>query len=121
MHKNDMIGDRGGCGCSGCARNEVNPRKERELPEYVKCGCGEPRREPSWGLRGYPIASVYSVLQDWHDIYDTETALKRGTIFKELDLPFYGDRCSDNGFSNDGRNNDHNPCDCRHGGGRNGR
>lgn len=27
--------------------------------------------------------------QKWGEIYDSETALKRGTIFKELDLPFY--------------------------------
>jgi hypothetical protein len=28
------------------------------------------------------------VLQSWNEIYDLDTALKRGTIFKELDLPF---------------------------------
>ena len=65
-----------------------------ERPRYERCGCGAPGREHSFGLRGYPLASVYSPLQEFHELYDPETALKRGTIFKELDLPFYGG-CSD--------------------------
>ncbi|MBR5308652.1 MAG: spore coat associated protein CotJA [Clostridia bacterium] len=40
------------------------------------------------GLRGYPLASVYSPLQNFEDIYDLETGLTRGTIFQRLDLPF---------------------------------
>ncbi len=42
----------------------------------------------SWGLEGYPLASVYAPLQEWRNIYDTELGFSRGTIFKELDLPF---------------------------------
>lgn len=44
----------------------------------------------TWGLKGYPLASVYAPLQEWRDLYDYETALDRGTLFKELDLPFHG-------------------------------
>ena len=51
------------------------------------CASGEVER-PSWGLVGYPLASVFSPLQNFAELYDMETALKRGTIFKELDLPF---------------------------------
>ena len=47
-------------------------------------------RRKGWGLEGYPLAMVYSPLQGFKDIYDLDTALSRGTIFKELDLPFMG-------------------------------
>ena len=33
------------------------------------------------------IASV--PVQSWGELYDQETALKTGTIFKDLDLPFF--------------------------------
>ena len=42
----------------------------------------------SWGLVGYPLASVFAPLQNFAELYDLDTALTRGTIFKELDLPF---------------------------------
>ena len=105
MHKNDFSGFRGDtCGC----REQPLSCPITERAQYVKCGCGAPEREPSWGLRGYPLASVYSPLQEWREIYDIENGLKRGTIFKELDLPFYGD----------GRGGS---CNSGCGGGRNGR
>ena len=53
-------------------------------------GCGKGERETSWGLVGYPIAMVYSTLQNFDELYDKDKALTRGTIFKELDLPFLG-------------------------------
>lgn len=39
---------------------------------------------------GFPLASVYAPTQVFRNLYDRETALHRGTIFKELDLPFMG-------------------------------
>ena len=53
----------------------------------VSCASGETERS-SWGLVGYPLASVFAPLQNFTELYDIETALKRGTLFKELDLPF---------------------------------
>ena len=44
----------------------------------------------SMALRGYPLASVYAPYQEFKGIYDRETALKQGTLFSELDLPFMG-------------------------------
>lgn len=55
-----------------------------------KCGCD--RADEGWGLVRYPLASVYSPLQSFEDLYDIEKALKRGTVFSMLDLPFEGDR-----------------------------
>lgn len=47
-------------------------------------GCGA---ATTWGLEGYPLAIVYSPLQEWINIYDEMTALERGTLFAELDKP----------------------------------
>ena len=54
--------------------------------QYSGCSINE----RSWGLENYPLAMVYSPLQKFEKLYDTETALCNGTIFEELDLPFNG-------------------------------
>lgn len=51
-------------------------------------GCGN--RESGWGIKSYPLAMVYSPLQEFRELYDMDIALERGTIFAELDLPFEG-------------------------------
>ena len=43
-----------------------------------------------WGLNNHPVAMVYSPCQAWNNVYKPEIALERGTIFKDLDLPFEG-------------------------------
>ena len=45
-------------------------------------------KRATWGLENYPLASVYSAIQHWRNLYEPEEALQRGTLFKELDLPF---------------------------------
>jgi len=42
----------------------------------------------TWGLMQYPLGMVYAPLQRFDNIYDLDTALMRGTVFGELDLPF---------------------------------
>ena len=44
----------------------------------------------TWGIKEYPLAMMYSPTQEWRALYDNEMGLSRGTIFKELDLPFMG-------------------------------
>ncbi|MBE6575959.1 MAG: spore coat associated protein CotJA [Ruminococcaceae bacterium] len=75
--------------------------------EESTCGCAvrpEPRQEqiaPHSGCHrvsgGEALAMVYSPCQSWCGIYDPETALRRGTLFKALDKPFeakgWGNRC----------------------------
>ena len=51
----------------------------------------------TWGLEGYPLASVYAPLQGFQKLYDKETALAKGTLFSELDLPFMGENIADKG------------------------
>lgn len=105
MQKYDSLRDRGDCCRHGNADGGSFSPESSEQPRFVKCGCGEPMTEHSFGLKGYPLASVYSALQDFREIYDLDTALKRGTIFGELDLPFYGSRCTDCNAGNGGVRN----------------
>lgn len=42
-----------------------------------------------WG--GYPIAMAYVPWQKWKCVYDAEEGINSGTIFPELELPFYGE------------------------------
>lgn len=69
-----------GCGC-GCddAQDNGNVCMGHE-------GCGE----NSWGLNEYPLAMVYAPCQQFRALYDPATALSRGTLFTELDLPLGG-------------------------------
>lgn len=43
---------------------------------------------------GFPahisLAMMYVPYQRFENLYDAEKALERGTLFKSLDLPFYG-------------------------------
>lgn len=41
-------------------------------------------------LKQKPIAMAYVPWQSFKDIYEPAKALMKGTIFKELDLPFTG-------------------------------
>ena len=46
------------------------------------CACGQ-----SCEL---PLAMTYMPMQVWRNVYAPCDALQAGTIFAELDLPFYG-------------------------------
>lgn len=43
-------------------------------------------------LAGKSLAMVYSPYQKFRELYEPEEGLSRGTIFRELDKPFYGRR-----------------------------
>lgn len=43
------------------------------------------------------LAMVYSPYQEWQNIYSGEKALETGTLFAELDKPFYGYKCTKGG------------------------
>ncbi|MBO5212239.1 MAG: spore coat associated protein CotJA [Clostridia bacterium] len=47
-----------------------------------------------------PLAMVYAEKQEFCGIYDPEIALINGTVFEELNLPFYKSKCSKNGGCN---------------------
>ena len=71
-----------GCGCE--TPQPVCPIPSTPTPCPQTChACGE----DSWGLEGYPLAMVYAPCQAFRHLYDLDTALERGTLFSELDLP----------------------------------
>lgn len=41
----------------------------------------------------FPIAMAYVPWQQWGELYDAEYGLKKGTIFKDLNKIFCGERC----------------------------
>ena len=44
-----------------------------------------------FGVEGVVLAAVWAPLNRFADLYDTDTALRRGTLFAALDKPFYGE------------------------------
>ena len=46
-------------------------------------------------LNNRSLASVYAPAQQWRELYDDETALKKGTLFKDLEFPFLGGDTND--------------------------
>ena len=89
----------GGCGC-GCGHHHSNGEGHGDgagiCRGFEGCGAG------SWGLSEYPLAMVYAPCQTFRALYDPATALNRGTLFTELDLPLGGE----GGFTAEG-------CACR--------
>ena len=59
------------------------------------CGCN--LSDPC-GIAGtnridqFPVGMAYIPWQEFKDLYDPHQGLARGTLFKELDYPFYGKR-----------------------------
>ena len=45
---------------------------------------------PTYGVKGYPLAMVYSPVQEFGNLYEIDKGFNKGTIFSELDLPFMG-------------------------------
>ena len=41
------------------------------------------------------LAMVYSPKQYWRNLFDTDRALQEGTLFRELDFPFRGEKMGD--------------------------
>ena len=77
---------------SSCASKEGNFRCRRmEINSDDCAGITNDIQRKTWGLENYPLASVYAPLQSFDDLYDKETALMKGTVFAELDLPFMGE------------------------------
>lgn len=81
-----------GSACENCGCADSSP-----------CGCGDCRDFKVPHLKGVPLSMVYSPYQEWENIYDPETALKRGTIFKCLDFPFMHAGCDCRSTNKHGR------------------
>ena len=68
---------------------------EKGLRQRGGCSCdgmtGKICPTNKWGVKDYPLASLYAPIQGFKSLYEPELALKHGTLFEELDLPFMGD------------------------------
>lgn len=73
-----------GCGC------------ERRMPERQENSCQNEQRTPErrenecCNEQRTPLAMAYVPWQKWRGIYDVCEGFQRGTIFRELDMPFEG-------------------------------
>lgn len=65
---------------------------ERSRPVFsgVESNCHCRQQEEETMPMNRPLAMVYAEEQKFRNIYDTRSAIGRGTIFKELDMPFLG-------------------------------
>ncbi len=52
--------------------------------------CGN--MESDWCDQHFSLAMGYVYPQEFYDLNESEEALCRGTLFKQLDMPFYGPR-----------------------------
>ncbi len=72
--------------------------QEELSSERGRCRRGdEMSASGSFGLEGYPLCMVYAPLQSFGNLYEPEDALKRGTLFREMDLPFMGESIAKGG------------------------
>ena len=67
------------------------PRCQREYSHT----CA--RKNDENQTQGRPLAMVYGVVQEYKEVYDPLVALEIGTIFQELNKPFYHLGCKSKG------------------------
>lgn len=63
--------------CADDSANELLPQPQTMFPSET------------------PVGMAYVPFQQWRETFDADTALSRGTLFPELDLPFLGGGCSE--------------------------
>ena len=64
-----------------CSRRPINSRDMRGMIPQMS-------NYSNLDIENMPIAMAYVPFQQWQNIYEPRQAFQRGTIFKELDLPF---------------------------------
>ena len=85
------------CGCERDSRSVENEcgacRESRENNNAgcpSMCRCENTARAEDYGCTGLSIAFVPE--QEFDELNDAEEALCRGTLFRKLDMPFYGQK-----------------------------
>lgn len=64
----------------------------RGQPRAIDNCTRTPACDQSGRMEQFPIGMAYVPWQKFCDLYDPHQGLSRGTLFKELDYPFYGKR-----------------------------
>lgn len=73
------------------------PCRTDTRPSYHSAYCSNTKSDPC-GIAGsnridqFPVGMAYVPWQEFKDLYDPHQGLCHGTMFKELDYPFYGKR-----------------------------
>ena len=85
------------CSCQNTVTVEAScacpPKVSPECACAVACAVAcEPCERDD--MPGFPLGMAYVPWQPWCNLYDTEQALWKGTLFQDLDLDFLGRRCS---------------------------
>lgn len=94
------MGNNGNCDvCSGNQRNQMDMRRQKAMMYENRYAhnqmmhqhddCGNSMRDE---LRGMPIAMGYVPWQNFGCTYEPMEGLHAGTIFPELEKPFFGRR-----------------------------
>ena len=100
MYRGNMGNNWGSRNVSQCRQNEPvcgdigGRRVEEDICEkrYPKDTCEKERQDGDFGR--FPIAMCYVPWQCFRNLYENEfAALANGTLFKELDLKWYGRGC----------------------------
>ena len=88
--------------CSGNDRNQMDMRRQKatmydrygheQIMPRMKMPCDECGREKHDEMGGMPLAMGYVPWQKFECTYEPMEGLHAGTIFPELDKPFYGRR-----------------------------
>ena len=77
------------CGCPPAPEPICTPNNN----ERMEHGCDCKERWMSDPMQGFPLAMAYVPWQKFQKLYNEHEAFQNGTIFKELDLDYYGRRC----------------------------
>lgn len=72
-----------------CSRN-VEVECVCKVKEKEDCGKQDDMEALGYG---FPVVMAYVPWQQWGDMYEAECGLMQGTIFKDLNLIFCGERC----------------------------
>ena len=110
--KPEVMGDMD-CGCKkpevmggmdcGCKKPEVMGGMDCDCKKEDDCGCSvesmyrEVKKHGIYceeDMPGKALAMAYVPWQSWRKLYEVCEGFSKGTIFKELDLEFYGRRCN---------------------------
>ena len=77
-----------------CANDSDHPiisREENVLANNNASDCCA-HDHNEWCDRRFSLAMAYVYPQEFDDLYEADEALCHGTLFRELDMPFYGAR-----------------------------
>ena len=80
----------------GCTTRDRSALPGNRATEKARCDYSitQTVQEEPIGEFDFKLAMVYSPEQAWQNLYTVEEGLCAGTIFKELNKPFYGPRCN---------------------------